>query len=79
MNLLTLVPPSETLKRKYANPPKKSLIYSHTFSFQPVHSIKSNIYKYLLIYLHNLKYTNTVALQMRSKSLEGGSGEKDFP
>lgn len=29
------------------------------------------MYKYLLIYLHNLKYTNTVAIQMRRKILQG--------
>lgn len=31
----------------------------------------TSAYKYLLIYLHNLKYTNTVAIQMRRKILQG--------
>lgn len=32
---------------------------------------KKTTYKYLLIYLHILKYTNTVAIQMRKKIFQG--------
>lgn len=55
---------------------------ARTFSFLSDYAFKKHLlrrgkrkmnttYKYLLIYLHILKYTNTVAIQMRKKIFQG--------
>lgn len=76
MNLLTL---TYSEKLEVANSHKNSHLPSHLFPFQPIKSIKSYTYKYLLIYLHNFKIHKYSGITNEEQKSYGGSGKKDFP